>query len=331
MAESKGQFKWPPIGQERAADFLEKSLLSGKLAQTYIFAGCRDLGKASLALAFARNLWRQDRGQGEGDDNFESLNSDLYILEKELDKKQIGVEQAREFTKNLSLSSFFNSYKIGIVKDADILSSEAQNALLKTLEEPRPKVVIILLVEEISSLLATIASRSQILYFYPVSTASVYDYLLATTDINRSLAKELSAASLGRPLQAKQWAENPTAYRERSDLVRSLFDFLKAGLTDRLTFINQIGSGGIISVEAAEQWLDVLESLWRDALLVSLNQENRLQYSSLLPEWPSLLGERVELAGSAILDRLQKIRQARAYLLAFVNPKNVLESLAIYF
>ncbi|HPY99512.1 MAG TPA: DNA polymerase III subunit delta', partial [bacterium] len=148
MADIKNRFDWPPIGQDKVVAFLEKSLVSGKLAQTYIFAGPKDLGKSSLALAFARNLWQSDRGAA-GSGNFESLNSDLYILEKDDDKQVIGVEATRNFIKRLGLSSFMNSYKIGIIKEAETLSSESQSALLKTLEEPRAQVVIILLTEKL--------------------------------------------------------------------------------------------------------------------------------------------------------------------------------------
>ncbi len=325
------QFTWPPIGQDRAAAFLEKSLAGGNMAQTYIFAGPKDLGKASLALAFAHNLWRTD-GAATSDDNFESLNSDLYILEKEAEKKQIGVEQARDFIKRLSLSSFLNSYKIGIIKEAETLSLEAQNALLKTLEEPREKVIIILLVEELSTLMPTIASRSQILYFYPVAASSVYDYLLASLDIKRSLAKDLAAAALGRPLQARQWAEDKDAYQEHLDRVRLLFDFLQMPLAERLTAIAAAGTESSLSREVAEEYLDTWESLWRDYLLLSLGQTDRLRYPFLLPDWQKLSlapteTERIRHA----LACLSQLRQARAFLQGFVNPKNVLESLAIYF
>ncbi len=332
MSETPVQFSCPPIGQERAASFLEKSLISGKLAQTYIFAGPRDLGKASLALAFARNLWRFDHGQKENDDNFENVNSDLYILEREADKKQISVDQAREFSKRLSLSSFLNSYKIGIIKEAELLSTEAQNALLKTLEEPRDKVVIILLVEDVSALMPTIASRSQILYFYPVSSAAVYDYLLASLEIKRSDTKEMSAAALGRPLQARQWAENPALYQEQSDLVKQLFNFLNTDLADRFSQINAAGTEGSLSADTARQWLDIWESLWRDALLLSLNQEDRLRYPALLPKWKQYLESwpESERAPKALVC-LKQLQQARIYINGFVNPKNILESLAIYF
>ena len=326
MADIKNRFDWPPIGQDKVVAFLEKSLVSGKLAQTYIFAGPKDLGKSSLALAFARNLWQSDRGAA-GSGNFESLNSDLYILEKDDDKQVIGVEATRNFIKRLGLSSFMNSYKIGIIKEAETLSSESQSALLKTLEEPRAQVVIILLTEKLEALLATIVSRSQVLYFQPVKSAAVYDYLLASLDIKRSKAKELAAASLGRPLQALRWAENQDSYQDYFQLVGQLFTFLKSDLAFRLGFINQENGGDKLSAEEASRWLDIWESLWRDALLVSLGQEEYLRYPSLLDSWK----KDFNLSAEVVIDRLRQTTKARLYLQGLVSPQNILESLAIYF
>jgi len=324
MADNASKFCWPPIGQDKVSSFLEKSLLSGKLAQTYIFTGPKDLGKSSLALAFARNLWQQDRPGIDDSANFDSINSDLYILEREKDKHQIGVEAAREFIKKLGMSSFFNSYKIGIIKEAETLSAEAQNALLKTLEEPREQVIIIILTEKIEKLLATIVSRSQVLYFYPVSKEAVYDYLLASLKLKRSLAKELAAAALGRPLQARKWAENPDAYQEYKDRVQSLFNFLKSDLSGRLNLIESVKD---LSAPMVLSWIDIWESLWRDALLIALGQEDRLCYPELLPEWKN----NFLISAAASLDNLQRLYLARSYVQGFVNPKNILDSLAIYF
>lgn len=332
MLNAESQFIWPPLGQERAVSFLEKSLISGKLAQTYIFAGPQYLGKSSLAAAFAHNLWRRDGLTLTEGDNFDNLNSDLYILKREEDKKQISVGQAREFIKRLTLSSFLNSYKIGIIKEAELLSIEAQNALLKTLEEPKEQVIIILLTSDLSALMSTITSRSQVLYFQPISFADVYDYLLASLDIKRSLAKELAAASLGRPLQARQWAENLDLYQEQVQLRQKLFSFLQLDLAERLALINALGKDNSVLVETALSWLDIWESLWRDALLLSLGQEEYAQYPDFLSEWRLYFQDKAELditkKASACLHKLKK---ARTYIQGFVNPKNVLENLAIYF
>ncbi|MDP3836945.1 MAG: DNA polymerase III subunit [bacterium] len=332
MGDAKTQFVWPAIGQDRASAFLEKSLLSGKPAQTYIFSGPRDLGKATLALAFARNLWRLDGGEAEANSNLGGLDSDLYILERDPEKKQISVEQAREFNKRLGLSSFLNSYKIGIIKEAELLSTEAQNALLKTLEEPREKVVIILLVDDVSRLMPTISSRSQILFFYPVGPESVYDFLLSTLELKRSTAKEMAAAALGRPLQAKWWAENPALYKEHQATVENLFTFIESDLSKRLSLISEAGTDSSLDAATALHWIDTFESLWRDALLISLGQEDRLQYPALQEKWKKMLiAEEEAGAMRRAVFNLKQLQQAREYIRGNVNPKNILESLALYF
>lgn len=332
MTMNSDQFKWPPLGQDKAVFFLEKSILSGKLVQSYIFSGSRDLGKTSLALAFARNLWNFDRKTKAESNDFSSLNTDLNILEKEADKKQIGVEQTREFIKNLSLSSFHNSYKIGIVKDAELLSLGAQNALLKTLEEPREKVIIILITENVELLTATISSRAQILYFYPVSTAAVYDYLLASSDINRSLAKEISAASMGKPLQALHWLEEPEEYREQTELVKQLFNFINLDLAGRLDLIGSLVKLKDFSLEKAESYLAIWESLWHDALLVSLGHEDHLAYPNFCDAWKKYFQEHPNVNEiHQAFTNLKQLRKSDEYLRAFVSPKSILESLSLYF
>jgi DNA polymerase-3 subunit delta' len=101
-----------------------------------------------------------------------------------------------------------NSYKIGIIKKADKLTAEAQSALLKTLEEPRDKVIVILLASSEDNLLPTILSRGQKLYFQAVNAETIYDYLIAEYGTKRTLAKDLANLSLGRPLRAVKFLED---------------------------------------------------------------------------------------------------------------------------
>ena len=157
---------WPKIGNEKNVEFLNRVVLSKKPAQTYIFLGPDDLGKSTIALAFARNLMAEAL---EGKDG---LNSDLHILEAEAEKKSISIEQTRELIKALSLSSFLDSYKIGIIKEADSLTTEAQNALLKTLEEPPANSLLILTTPNPALLLPTVVSRCQVIYLQPKENVS---------------------------------------------------------------------------------------------------------------------------------------------------------------
>jgi len=318
-------YKWPALGNERAIDFLDKSLKSAKLAQTYVFIGPEELGKSTIALAFAKNL--------QGD--YDGFNSDLYILTPEAGKKNIGIDQVREFIKMLNLSSFMNSYKIGLIKEADLLSEEAKSALLKTLEEPRDKVIIILLVSSEDSLPATILSRSQKIYFYPVPAATIYDYLIDNYSANRSEAKDLANLALGRPLKALRYLENPELYKKYLENSEKFLNLFTLDVNDRLKILDSIFSDKTYSRQAVESALDIVlmaEGLLRDLLLLNLDQKKYLQHIALvtlLEKTLANLGHETEEKIAFILERLKLIAQAKEYLGANVNPRLILEQLFI--
>lgn len=319
------EYVWPSIGNDKAIEFLNRSILSDKIAQTYVFIGPEELGKSTIALAFARNL--------QGD--YDGFNSDLYVLNPEPGKKGIGIEQVREFIKMLNLSSFMNSYKIGLIKEADLLSEEAKSALLKTLEEPKDKVVIIMLVNTEESLPATILSRSQKLYFYPVPAATIYDYLIVNYGANRSLAKDLASLALGRPLKAIRYLENPEIYKKYLEEAENFLSLFNIDLNARLKVLDSIFTDKTYSKQAAEEALNVLlmaEGLLRDLLLLVLEQKDRVQHlvilSALEKSLASLPGEADEKI-KGILNRLKFIAQAKEYLGANVNPRLVLEQLIV--
>lgn len=330
MAKAQSQpatpgYSWPTIGNEKAIEFLNRSLESDKVVQTYIFIGPEELGKSTIALAFARNL------QG----NREGFNSDLYILSPEADKKNIGIEAVRDFIKTLNLSSFLDSYKIGIIKEADLLSEEAKSALLKTLEEPREKVIVILLVNSEESLPATILSRGQKLYFYPVPAATIYDYLIANYGANRSLAKDLANIALGRPLKAIYYLENPETYKEYLADAEKFLSLFGLNLNARLKILDSMFSDKTYSKQATASALDILlmaEGLLRDLLLLALEQNSHIQHQVLLDilkaSLTSLPGEN-EIKIKELLVRLKFIAQAKEYLEANVNPRLVLEQLIV--
>ncbi|QQG52632.1 MAG: hypothetical protein HY931_00140 [Candidatus Falkowbacteria bacterium] len=333
MAETDST--WPKIGNEQAIEFLNRAVSGGRIAQTYIFIGPDDLGKSTIALTFAHNLMSKAIGLHEG------FNSDLHILKPDDGKKSISIEQVRQFIKDLSLSPFLNAYKIGIIKEADSLSSEAQNAILKTLEEPKGETLIILLAKSEENLLPTILSRGQKLYFNPVKAETIYDYLLTEHQAKRSLAKDLANLALGRPLKAARFLENPetyAAYLERASLFLKLFN---TGLNERLSVLDKLFSDksyGVAAVNGAEDILTMIEGLLRDLFLLHFNQPEKIQHSALVSELKEALRVIDLLVASKnsndnfstfILLKFKLTAMAREYLSANVNPRLVLEQLVI--
>lgn len=318
--------KWPKIGNEKAVSFLEAAISNNKVASTYIFTGPEDLGKSTIAFSFAKNL----QGDNEG-----SFNSDLHVLQREEDKKSISIEAVRAFIKMMNMSSFSGSYKVGIIKEADYLSEEAKSALLKTLEEPEDMVVIILLVRDLNSLPSTIASRSQILHFQPVSSETVYDYLLENYKPNRSLARDLANLCLGRPLLAIRFLEHPEKYESYLKKTSLWLDIIaEKSQASRLQILDDLFKDRTWSKEALESTsliFDIAESLARDFLLISLGQRDIVQNSALMGRLEKMaidLGQGDNLA-MLMLRHLKLIDQARTYLAANVNPRLTLEQIVI--
>jgi len=326
---------WPKIGNEKTVEFLNRVVLSKNPAQTYLFLGPDDLGKSTIALAFAKNLMAEAMAGKNG------LNSDLHVVEPEAGKKSISIEQARDLIKALSLSSFLDSYKIGIIKEADVLTPEAQNALLKTLEEPRDKVILILISENEEALLPTISSRAQKLYFQPVKAEIIYDFLINEYQAQRSLAKDLANLALGRPLKALRFLENADSYANYLSKATNFLNLFPLGINSRLEILDQIFNDKTYSAQAtksAEEVLIMIEGLLRDLLLIHFNQPEKIQHSALKIELDATAKEIEKMNGSSveqdnfaifILERFKLSGMAREYLRANVNPRLVLEQLVI--
>ena len=311
------RYDWPPLGNNKVADFLDRSLSSGRLAQTYIFVGANGLGKSTLAQAFAENLLLSD-----GQKKLSGVNSDLYILECPEDKKEIPVEATRDFIKMLSLSSFLGSYKIGIVKEAEKLNPSSANALLKTLEEPREKVVIILLATSLATLPETLVSRAQILYFTPVPYDIIYDYLLEEKKVDRASAKNLAALSAGRPLEAIRLLEEPEYYEEQLNSARLFLSFFSQSVIDRISDLKKLGH---LSREEVEDLIFSWQRVWRDLLLLHLDQPELLQYAALREELLEVNSQLVNQDWPYYYQLADNLTTAQKYLAANVSPATVLE------
>jgi DNA polymerase-3 subunit delta' len=338
---------WPLAGNKPITDFLEKSLAAGKIANTYIFLGPRDLGKTAAAVFFAKSLLCQKQKAGvfslacgacascrqmqnnlgeEG--GFETLHGDFHLLKKETDKKNISIEQVREFIRILEMSSFMNSYKVGIIKEADDLSEGAANALLKTLEEPRQKVVIILTASRLEKIPATIVSRSQVFNFLPVPAAVIYDHLINDLGCPRTEAKNISRLALGRPALAAKFFENKEFYQSYLEKSETFLQFFKDNLNKRIAAVEKLigGRDEENKVETALGMINVWQGLLRDLLLLNVNNGDLIQHESVRGKMDGL---KKDLNGARLLALSESLKRGEKYLRANVSPKLVLENIAI--
>lgn len=161
--------------QSAVAEQLQRSLKNGRLAHAYLFVGAAGSGKQAMAktLAKALNCLKKDHDSCDACDSCRRIEAeehpDVYWLKPESKSRRIRVEQVREFENKVNLRSSMGRMKVGIILDADCMGEEASNAFLKTLEEPPPQTIILMLSAQPQRLLPTILSRCLKISFGPVT------------------------------------------------------------------------------------------------------------------------------------------------------------------
>lgn len=331
--KNKDNFSWPLVGNRQALDFLSRSLAANRLAQVYIFAGPEEIGKTTYAYCFARNLMLSDSNSKADLESYSperlALSGDFHVLEKEEDKKNISISQVRELIKTMEMGSFANSYKIAIIKEAETLSLEGMNALLKLLEEPKDKVILILITSQLESLLKTIVSRAQVINFALVKTEDIHDYLIKEHKASPSQAKNISRLSLGRPALALRLFQNEDFYNNYVSLAALLLSLSQKKLSERFREVENYlkdKKGSSESVAAALLAIKIWEGVSRDLILYSLGHHDFIQHDVIKEEIKEVaLGKNLPLFRSW----LKEFKTGRDYLSANVNPKNVLENIVL--
>lgn len=210
-------------GNEDIKSRLGAAILSGRQNHALLICGPRGSGKRTLAkeISAALNCENKDNDRLPlpccacntcrriYGDNY----TDIKVLSREASKATIGVEELRIFREDMFLSATESEHKIYIINEADKLTANAQNALLKVLEEPPSNVMILLLCEEGDKILSTIKSRSQLITMQRFSAEKISEYLTDTKILGsfdrERLENDVMSAD-GRIGRAIEIIENPT-------------------------------------------------------------------------------------------------------------------------
>ena len=168
------------IGNNNVKTYLQNICKSNKIAHSYIFSGIDGIGKSLIAKEFAKKILCLSNDvkcdNCKSCIEFESENHPDYI-EIEPDGKNIKIDQIRELIKKAYEKPIISLKKVYIINDADLMTKEAQNCLLKTLEEPPNYVTIILVVSNENKLLNTIKSRCLKIVFSRLNECELKNYL----------------------------------------------------------------------------------------------------------------------------------------------------------
>jgi DNA polymerase-3 subunit delta' len=263
---------WPVPGP--VSEMLSKSVANGRLAHAYLFLGPEGSGQAETARYFAKAILCESAGEKPCGAciqcrRIESGNHpDLLTIEP--DGHAVKIAQVRELQKSFSYKSMESSSKVYIIHQADKMTVEASNSLLKFLEEPTTPVVAVLLAETKNKLLPTIISRCQVIQF-PRRPVRVVQEQLQKEGFPASRARFLAFVkqSLGA---AKEFA-NEERFAEILTLVVQLTEEVSARRNSALfTLLEKVIKPNWQSHEI-EALLDCLAWWYRDVLHVRLGME----------------------------------------------------------
>ncbi|MBZ0278151.1 MAG: hypothetical protein K8I60_18540 [Anaerolineae bacterium] len=260
---------WPVIGHDWAVAHLQKGLLNNRIRHAYLITGVESLGKETLARAFAQalNCTHPDEsarpcGECRSCRLIASGNSaDIVYSELDPNTGVLKIEEIRTITQRLALKPYEARYRVAILRDFDQAQPRAQDALLKTLEEPPPHAVLILLASSTDQLLTTITSRSQIISLRPVPLDVIRELLLAR-GAAPAQADLIAHIGGGRPGWAIRALENPEVLDQRVSGLNLLEDCLAQNRAGRFKLAENLGKEKLALYPLLELW----QTYWRDII-----------------------------------------------------------------
>jgi DNA polymerase-3 subunit delta' len=273
---------WQIVGQSRAVSLLQRSLEQKAIVHAYLVVGPPHVGKMTLALNLAQAV--NCRGAEPPCDSCDTCqkiasgkHADVQVIglnsagnSNDKPRTEIGIDQIREIQHSSSLPPFEGRCKVFIIDGAELMSTEAANCLLKTLEEPVGGVIFILLTANESVLPATVVSRCQRLELHPLAISQVTATLNQREGIEPQKAELLARLSRGCLGWALSAATDDSLLQQRAKGVDSLLDIINGDYQQRFDYVVQLvaqfnQNRGLVQ-EILDLWLD----WWRDLLLVKL-------------------------------------------------------------
>lgn len=314
------------IGQERAKTILQHGLRTGKVSHAYLFSGPIGTGRMETALTFAKAMFCE-RLQDDCCDECLSCRKidhrnhpDVHIIAPE--GQSIKIDQIRELQREFSYRTSPSSHKVYIMEQANKMTVQAANSLLKFLEEPMSPTVAILLAEHGQSMLPTIVSRAQFVPFSPQDPKMIYERLVQegiSSTLARCAVQLVNGLDQGRELCQQNWFAE----------LRNVMLQLGKECTSRLSTALLTAQQRIFKTELAEHsdLLFRMFHLWfRDMLNYQLNRTDSLVFQDQLDAVSKLAWTR---SAEGWIRCMEAAVEAQKRIRANVNPQLVVEQFLV--
>jgi DNA polymerase-3 subunit delta' len=329
------RMSWNIIGHDWAVQLLMTHIASHQVRHAYLFTGPDSIGKRTLAVRFAQALNCRNAAQAGlvcGECRAcrliqEGTFPDAHIIEAQEGATVIKVEQIRDLQRELALTPYEAKWRIAILLQFHEAHESAANALLKTLEEPSPHVVILLTARSAESLLPTIVSRCE-LFNLRAPTRDELERVLVERGESKEKARLLAGISSGRPGYALRLLANPALLDQRTKILNDFVGLLGNNRAMRFAYVEEVTRGKDLQVlrEHAEDVLVSWGSLWRDVLVTSTDADTATQNPDRAEDIERLASK---LDTDQVFHALQKTMESIDAIHRFGNIRMVLETLML--
>jgi len=314
-------------GHEKQIVILKQALAQHRVGHSYLFSGIDAAGKKTLALEFAKvvNCEKADEIHDSCGECPACLkinrhnHPDIFFIEAE--GQFIRINAIRDIQEQMTFKPMEGRRRVFVIDNADRMNDQAANALLKTLEEPSPANILILVTAKPYTLLSTIISRCRHMRFNPLSIDTVAKFLIERMDMEKQkalLLASLSGGSIGQALELNK--DDVIAYR--TETLKLLANTKKSEPLSLLTFASFFGQ----DKRGIKQGFNILKTCFRDALVYKetnndqmlINQDNSSFIASLA----------LRLSGEQILRNIALVEKAAETIEQNVNKSLTLETMA---
>ena len=326
--------EWPIQGHEATVALLRHAVAAGRVAHAFLFTGPPAIGKFALASAFAQALNCTGEAAPCGHCRAcrliaQNRHPDVRVIQMPDDKREIGIDQIRTVLHEASLKPYEALWKAYIVRDAESMSEEAANCLLKTLEEPPPQVILMLTAPTPEALLPTLVSRCQPMPMHPLPISQIETALQTQFGCDPQRAGLLARLSNGRMGWAVQAAGDQTILEGRQRLLDRLAALSHATRVDRMAFAAEQAQRygkDMPERQSVHAVLDLWSTWWRDLLLAKAGCQNMMVNAD---RTDALQNETRRYSLGQVRAFLESLRAAGQHLRQNVNPRLALEVLVL--
>ena len=279
---------WGVIGHDWAVDHLRKSMAFRRVRHAYLILGAESVGKETLARAFAMALNCEDPEPDQRPCGVcpacariaKGGHPDVLYAQHDATTGALKIEEIRSVAGKLALKPFEARYRIAIFRDFDLARPQAQDALLKTLEEPGPASLLFLLARSTDAtlpttasgmtqtpeaILPTITSRSQMIRLRPVPAAVIADALVTQFAAGPEHAHLIAQVASGRVGWAIRALQDPDLLAQRSAALDLLEHLVVQPLTGRFKENDGLAKDRLALYPLLGLW----QTWWRDLLLLT--------------------------------------------------------------